>query len=474
MPRSPRKNASKKERGTAPAARRRASPWSRTDPLFSDRKPLNPTCLHKLAIVLFALCARGRGKDLISIQNIMDEMDEHPGFNDPHSSCPQDRKRQLRNIRDALSSFEAKDFIEWHGLQDDNELDVKVEMSLALRTIFDELLVKVQAEMDGVDLNSLTRVQHRAICMWFRGLAKELDIRNLTKHDMRIAKDELKKVVLGARPVPPDQPQASQVEDADVDGDYDMDWSSDNDAPANQNAVAGPSQLPQTPGCSRMLKGSGAYPTPDSPPRGNWSDIYNVAQTGPRIPALGLSTPADTDSDVEDFQGANEEIATDEVPLTSRERQFQQQISELSNTIEHLERKNESLEKELTVLNNDVKLLNTQLNKERIYLRKQHQERKLLQAVEDAKWKFMSFWRQGRTARLEQLDNEIEAARVNIAHYESELHNLRDSLRQKDVEMEALRRTVAEQAEQLRVKEEQLQETESFYTMFMAKRRQTI
>lgn len=86
----------------------------------------------------------------------------------------------------------------------------------------------------------------------------------------------------------------------------------------------------------------------------------------------------------------------------------------------------------------------------------------------------MSFWRQGRTARLEQLDNEIEAARVNIAHYKGELNNLRDLLRQKDVEMEALQRTVVEQAEQLRVKEEQLQETESFYTLFMAKRRQTI
>lgn len=75
-----------------------------------------------------------------------------------------------------------------------------------------------------------------------------------------------------------------------------------------------------------MLKGSGAYPTPDSPHRGNWSDIYNAAQAGPRIPALGLSTPADTDSDVEDFQDANEEMATDEVPLTSRERQSQQQV----------------------------------------------------------------------------------------------------------------------------------------------------
>jgi hypothetical protein len=85
---------------------------------------------------------------------------------------------------------------------------------------------------------------------------------------------------------------------------------------------------PQTPGRSLTLNNAEAYyPTPESHPRKLQSHIHdNAAQAGPRIPALGLSTPADTESNDDNSQDANEEMAVDEVPLTSRERDFLHQV----------------------------------------------------------------------------------------------------------------------------------------------------
>lgn len=101
-------------------------------------------------------------------------------------------------------------------------------------------------------------------------------------------------------------------------------------------------------------------------------------------------------------------------------------------------------------------------------------QRRTLQAVENAKWLFVLLGWRGRNARIEQLDDEITEARSDITWYKSELSKLQDLVLQKEAEMAALRQTVAEQAEQLRVKEELLQSFDSFSAMFKAKRQQAV
>ena len=85
---------------------------------------------------------------------------------------------------------------------------------------------------------------------------------------------------------------------------------------------------PQTPGRSRVLNTALAYPTPESRPRKNRSALHDdAAQAGPRIGAVSLPTPADTDSDSGGFQDALEEMVVDETPLTNQERDsFLQQV----------------------------------------------------------------------------------------------------------------------------------------------------
>jgi hypothetical protein len=42
----------------------------------------------------------------------------------------------------------------------------------------------VEAQMGRIDFSSITKMQHRVLGMWFRGLLKELGVINLTKHEV--------------------------------------------------------------------------------------------------------------------------------------------------------------------------------------------------------------------------------------------------------------------------------------------------
>ncbi|KAF5316534.1 hypothetical protein D9619_006447 [Psilocybe cf. subviscida] len=328
------KRATRKDKGNAPATPRRSpsrSPPIHYAPLFSHSGPRKPTWLDRVLVVLFMLYFLDNNIGSIAIKTDLVNGVEKRSHSDHDNPLAGGRGSWLTNIYNSLASL--------HDHRQDHE---SIKLTQTLKDIFNDLSNNQKTRFRK--LSSLNASQHRALCRWFREYCKKNQIKTVTKHegymnqmDIEKANDDLQaehnKVIehlscLGPKGNAREEGQSEH--DIEKPGEELPAPSS----PTRQNAVAGPSRLPQTPRRPSTHNSAGAYPTPESRPRRTQSDALHggASTTEPLIRALSLPAPAGSDTDNDDFYDANDEMDVDDPSppsRTCREVELELQVTDL-------------------------------------------------------------------------------------------------------------------------------------------------